>query len=83
MKWFEKHRRFPGAALTAWLSLAVLALGGGALQGAPVADFTFIQVSDVHAPRAESQATIARIAGLGRLISRPSASRCPSRASRL
>jgi hypothetical protein len=54
-------------ALAVLLSLAILAPCAGAEQGAAVPDFTFIQASDVHAPMAQSKATIARIPSLGEI----------------
>jgi len=63
---FWTSRSFIGAAL-AMVLLAIVAPCAGAGQRAAVPDFTFIQASDVHAPRPESHATIARIAGLSEL----------------
>ncbi len=68
MKWLKnripgraKCRRAEFWALTALLWLVALARCPGAQ------DFTFIQASDVHAPMAQSQATISKIPGLGEI----------------
>jgi outer membrane protein assembly factor BamB len=73
MNWF-KNRWSWGAqrrgtecwALTALL-LAIILPCARADKDAPVPDFTFIQASDVHAPRPDSKATISRIPGLGEI----------------
>ena len=65
MNWFEKYRRFSGAALATLLWLTVIAPCVGAERGVAVPDFTFIQASDVHAPMPQSQATISLIPGVG------------------
>jgi outer membrane protein assembly factor BamB len=54
-------------SLAAVLLLAILAPCAEAEKGATVPDFTFIQASDVHAPRPDSKATISRIPGLGEI----------------
>ena len=54
-------------SLAAVLLLAALAPRAGAEQAAAVPDFTFIQASDVHAPMAQSKATISKIPGLGEI----------------
>ena len=54
-------------SLAVVLLLVVLAPRAGAEKAAAVPDFTFIQASDVHAPMAQSKATIAKIPGLGEI----------------
>jgi len=49
------------------LLLTMVASCGRAQPSVAVSDFTFIHTSDVHAPRPDSQATIARIHGLGEI----------------
>ena len=61
------RRILESLSLTAVLLLGILAPCAGAEKGASVPDFTFIQASDVHAPRPDSKATIARIPGLGEI----------------
>ena len=61
------RRTTESLSLAAALLLAILPPCAGAEKGAAVPDFTFIQASDVHAPRAESKATISRIPGLGEI----------------
>ncbi len=61
------RRGIKSGSLAALLSLAILAPCAGADKGPAVPDFTFIQASDVHAPMAQSKATIARIPGLGEI----------------
>ena len=61
------RRSIESLSLAAALLLAALAPCAGAENGASVPDFTFIQASDVHAPRAESKTTISRIPGLGEI----------------
>ena len=70
----RSENRMPGRAplreakpLVAALLFAFLAPCVGAEPGAAVSDFTFIQASDVHAPMAQSKATISRIPGLGEI----------------
>ena len=83
MHWFEC--RMPGRALRrktefaslSALLLAMLAPCAAAENGAAVPDFTFIQASDVHAPMAQSKATIARIPGLGEIDLAPFGVRVP------
>jgi outer membrane protein assembly factor BamB len=54
-------------SLVAILLLASLAPCPAAEKSAVVPDFTFIQATDVHAPMAQSRATISRIPGLGEI----------------
>jgi outer membrane protein assembly factor BamB len=54
-------------SLAAALLLAALAPCAEAEKAAAVPDFTFIHASDVHAPMAESKATISKIPGLGEI----------------
>ena len=61
------HRTIESLSLAAVLLLAMLAPCAGAEKGAAVPDFTFIQASDVHAPRPDSKTTISRIPGLGEI----------------
>jgi len=61
LKGLLKRCRLAAAVGTA-VCLAMLLGAAGPLGAVP--DFTFIQVSDIHAPRAESQETIAKIPGL-------------------
>ena len=58
------RRNIDSLSLSAALLLATLAPWAGAEQAAAVPDFTFIQASDVHAPRQDSKATISKILGL-------------------
>jgi outer membrane protein assembly factor BamB len=64
-------------SLAAGLLLAVLTPCAGAEKGVAVPDFTFIQVSDVHAPMAQSRETISRIPGLGEIDLAPFGIRVP------
>ncbi len=61
------RRETKSLSLAAALLLAILAPCAGAEKGVAVPDFTFIQASDVHAPMAQSKATIAKIPGLGEI----------------
>ena len=61
------RRTLEALSLSAALLLAALAPCAGVEKGAAVPDFTFIQASDVHAPRPDSKATISRIPGLGEI----------------
>ena len=54
-------------SLAAILLLASLAPCPAAEKSAAVPEFTFIQATDVHAPMAQSRATISRIPGLGEI----------------
>jgi len=54
--------RFPGFLVAAAL-LAVQGLPSA--QAAQIPDFTFIQISDIHAPMAQSRETLALLQGLG------------------
>ena len=53
-------------ALTALAALTLIAPGAAAESAAAVPDFTFLQASDVHAPRQDSELNISRLSGLGR-----------------
>ena len=61
------RRTTESLSLAAALLLAVLTPCAGAEKGAAIPDFTFIQTSDIHAPMAQSQKTIAKIPELGEI----------------
>ena len=74
MTWRENSRpgcierpRMKICALTALAALALIAPGTAAEGGAAVPDFTFLQASDVHAPRQDSKLNISRMSGLGEI----------------
>ena len=71
------RRRFEAWTLARVLLLAMLAAWTAAPSCEAISDFTFLQASDVHAPRPESQANIARMFGLGEIDLAPYGTKVP------
>lgn len=74
MSFVSRFGCFSGLAKRAVLPLALLLLLCGLSSAWAVQDFTFLHVSDVHAPYAQSKSTIPEIATLGPIEMTPYAS---------